>query len=117
MSKPTSAGSRKKDEWQQAIKDDDDQHQAECGLEHFVYAPGTIAKYGEAHRHRNGGSDQLRQNCHGERRPAARYSQTGLDNLLEGVNVVLEITRQKFADLLVKPIDVRDERQQGKEER
>src|SRR5260370_40254566 len=94
---PASAGARKKDEGQQAAKNDDDEHQAEGGFEDFVNAPGAVAKNGEADDHGNGRGDQLRQNGHGERASLAGYSKTRLANLLEGVGVVLESPGASFS--------------------
>src|SRR5208282_606769 len=114
---PASAGAGKKDEGQQAIKKDDDQHQAERGFEDFVDAPGAVAKHGEADDHGNGSRDQLRENGHGERSARARYAEARLHDLLEGVDVVLEFARQEFANLLVETVDVGDQRQQAEQER
>src|SRR5271157_2483286 len=111
VGQPAAAGSRKKDEGQQAVKNDDDQHQAERGLEDFVNAPGAVAKDGEADDHGNGGGDQLRQNGHGERGAGARDSEARLDDLLEGVDVVLELAREEFANLLIETVHVGDQRQ------
>ena len=113
---PASLGSRKKDEGQQAITNDDDQDQAERGFEDFVDAPGAVAKDGEADDHGDGGRDQLRENGHGERGAGARHSQARLDDLLEGVDVVLEFAGEEFAQLLVKTVDVGDQRQQAEQE-
>ena len=113
---PASLGSRKKDEGQQAVEKDDDQHQAERGFEDFGDAPGAVAKHGEADDHGNGRRDQLRQNGHGERGAGAGHAEARLDDLLEGVDVVLEIAGEEFADLLIETVDVGDQRQQAEEE-
>ena len=114
---PASAGARKEDEGQQAIKKDDDQHQAEGGFEDGVDAPGAVAKHGETDDHGDGCRDQLRQNGHGERGARARHSEPRLHDLLEGVDVVLEFAREEFANLLVETVDVGDQRQQAEQER
>ena len=113
--KPASLGSRKKDEGQQAIEDDDDQDQAERGFKNLVKAPGAVAKDGEADDHGDGGRDQLRKDRHGERGAGACHPEARLDELLEGVDVVLEIAGEEFAQLLVKTVDVGDQRQQAEQ--
>jgi hypothetical protein len=107
----------KKDEGQQAVENNDDENQAEGGFEDFVDAPGAVAKHGEADDHGDGGGDQLGENGHGERGARAGHSEARLDDLLEGVDVVLKIARQEFANLLVEAVDVGDQRQQAEEER
>jgi hypothetical protein len=46
----------------------------------------------------------------------AMESEARLDDLLEGVDVVLEIAREEFADLLVETVHVGDQREQAEEE-
>src|SRR5208282_3875500 len=110
---PASSGSRKKDEGQQTVKKDDDQDQAERGLENFVNAPGAVAKNGEADDHGDSGGGQLGQNRHGERGALARDFEARLHDLLEGVDIVLEIAREELANLLVQAVNIGDQRQQA----
>ena len=51
----------KKTKGRNRLHKDNDQHQAQRGFEHFVDAPGAVAKNGEADDHGDGGRDQLRQ--------------------------------------------------------
>ena len=44
-------------------------------------------------------------------------SEPRLDELLEGVDIVLKIARKEFANLLVKTVNVGDQRQQAEQER
>ena len=115
-SQPAALGSGKKDEGQQAVKKYDDQHQAERGFEDFGNAPGAVAKHGEADDHGDGSRDQLSQNGHGERGAGAGNAEARLDDLLEGVDVVLKIAGEEFADLLIETVDVGDQRQQAEQE-
>ena len=102
----------------QAVENNDDQHEAERRFEHFVDAPGAVAKNREADDHGDGRGDQLRAESPSRARPRSRVTpRCGSTNLLEGVDVVLKVARKKFPDLLIKTVDVGDQRQQAKQQR
>src|SRR5208337_158006 len=63
-----------------------------------------------------GCGDQLREDGHGERGALAGDVEARLDELLEGVDVVLEIAGEEFAHFLIETIDVGDQGQQAEEE-
>src|SRR5208282_5997979 len=47
-----------------------------------------------------------------ERGAGARHPQARLNDLLERIDIVLKVARKKFADLLIKTVNVGDKRQQ-----
>ena len=109
---PLALGAREEHERQKAVADDDDQDQADRGLQDFVDAPGLIAENQEADHQRDRRHGELREHRHGKRGPGAAHAQLGFDLLLEDVDVVLEFARKKFADFLIDAIDVGDQREQ-----
>ena len=74
---PFAPGPRKEDKRQEAVEQDDDEDQAERGLQNLVDAPAAFAKHGEADQQGDGSGDDLRQHRHGERGPRPAHSQPG----------------------------------------
>ena len=97
------------------MKHNDDENQAEDRLEHFVDAPGAVAKHGEADDHGDGGRGQLGENGHRERRALPGYAELGLYQLFERVDVVLKVAREELARFLVHAVHVGDQRQQAEQ--
>ena len=114
---PFAARPRKENKRQKAVEQDDDEYQAERGLKNLVDAPAALAKHREAHQHGDGSGHELGQHRHGERGARPAHSQPGLDSLLEGVDVVLELARKESSDLGVDAVDVGDQRQQAKQQK
>ena len=110
---PFAPGPRKENKRQKAIEQNDDEDEAQRGLENFVDAPGAVAEHREAHQHGDGSRYDLGQHRHGERGARPAYSQPGLNSLLEGGNVFLELPRKEFADLGVDAVHVGDQGQQA----
>ena len=104
---------RKENKRQKAVEQDDDEDQAERGLKNLVDAPAAFTEHREAHQQGDGSGNDLRQHRHGERGARPAHSQPGLDSLLEGGNVVLELARKKSSNLGVHAIRVGDQRQQA----
>ena len=58
----------------------------------------------------------MRQDGHGERGALAGYSQSRFDELFEGVDVVLEVAGEEFADFLIEAVDIGNERQEAEQQ-
>src|SRR5580704_6190998 len=110
---PFSAGPRKENKWQKAVKQNDDEDQAQGSLKNLVDTPGAVAKYSEAHHHGDSSCHDLGQHRHGESSACPAYSQSRLDSLLEVGNVLLEFPGEKSSDLGVHAIRVGNQRQQA----
>ena len=111
MGQPLAAGAGEEDEGQEAVEQDDDQDQAQGGLQDFLGAPGLVMEEGKANQQGDGRHDQGHKDGHGQRGAGAADLQPRLDQLLETINIVLEFAREEFADLGVEPVDVGDEGQ------
>ncbi len=97
------------------VEDNDDQNQADGGLQNLIDAPALVPEDREAHKQGNGRRGQLLEHCHGERGSGAAHVQVGLNLLLEDVDVVLKFPREKFADLLIDAVHVGGQRQQAQQ--
>src|SRR6202035_4750277 len=89
--------------------------QADGRLGDFVQGPALITKECEADQQRNRGSGQLLKHGHRKRRTRATHVQDRFDLLLEYVDVVLKLPREKLADLLVDAVYVGGQRQEAKQ--
>src|SRR5579859_437552 len=94
---PSAARARKKHIRQEPVADNDDQDDADDGLDRFRPSPMGVAEDEVADDKGDGGGGELSKERKSKRRAPADAKQAGLDKLFKGLNVFLKFTAQKFA--------------------
>ena len=108
---PLAVGAREKHERQESIAENHDQHDADRHLQNLVNIPVAVGKQQVSDQQRDRGQDELREHCHREDGARTRNSQPGFNFLFKGVDVVLEIAREKLTQFLIHTVHIRDQRQ------
>src|ERR1039458_3080313 len=109
---PLASGAHEKKIRQQTVEDDDDEDETHRRLHQIEHDPARFHEQHVADEHANAGHAHLGQHGHRERSPFAAYVQPGLDVMLVGVYVLLELPPQKLSHLRVQPVHVGHQSQQ-----
>src|SRR5271165_5933153 len=116
MPQPLAPGADEKHIGQQPIENHDYEDDADCRLHQVEHDPALLHEQHIPDEHTDARHADLRQHCHGKRGPLAAGVKPRLNIVLVSIDVFLKLARQELAHLGMQAVNVRDQRQNRKQD-